>query len=110
MFVVGTTVHSRVMLVGQKIIGGVVLVNVMIWTHPLLLPQASRADQVRRIIALPVQLVVESLSTKLMFVTALQESMAVATPVKLVVGASVHSRVISAGQRIVDGTVSLKLI
>src|SRR6478672_9469698 len=78
--------------------------------HPLLLPQASRADQVRRTAAFPVQLVVANASAKLMLVMALHVSVAVATPVRLVVGARVHSMVMSAGQTITGGTVSLKLI
>src|SRR6266581_5999652 len=45
-----------------------------------------------------------------MFVMALHASVAVATPVRFVVGVSVHSIVMSAGQTITGGTVSLKLI
>src|SRR5207247_1056486 len=72
--------------------------------------QASCADQVRKIIPLLVQLVLENLSTKLMFVTALHVSVAVATPVMSVVGEIVHSSVMSEGQSMTGGTVSLKLI
>jgi hypothetical protein len=110
MLVVGATVHSSVMSSGQTMLGGTVSLKLMVCTHPLLLPQASWADQVRRIVALPVQLVLDSLSTKLMFVTALHVSVAVATPVMFVVGETVHSSVISAGQTIAGGTVSLKLM
>src|SRR5438128_9764515 len=90
--------------------GGTVSLHPRLSTHPLLLPQESWADQVRRIIPLPVQLVVASLSTKLMFVIALHVSVAVATPVMSVVGETVHSSVMSAGQTMTGGTVSLKLM
>src|SRR6266436_6316395 len=96
-FVVGASVHSMVMSGGQTIAGGTVSLKLMVCTHPLLLPQESRADQVRRIAALPVQLVVANLSAKLMLVMALHVSVAVATPVRLVVGASEHSMVMSDG-------------
>src|SRR5260221_13178223 len=59
---------------------------------------------------LPVQLVAPSRSTKLMLVTPLQVSVAVAVPVLLVVDNTVHSIVMFAGQTITGGTVSLKLI
>src|SRR5882724_3324471 len=109
-FVAGATVHSRVMSAGQTITGGTVSWKLIVCTQPLLLPQASRADQVRRIAPLPVQFVLENLSTKLMFVTALHVSVAVAIPVRFVVGACVHSKVMSGGQAITGGTVSLKLM
>src|SRR6266700_1393287 len=109
-FVVGARVHSMVMSAGQTITGGTVSLKLMVCTQPLLLPQASRADQVRRMAALPVQLVVANTSAKLMFVMTLQVSVAVATPVRFVVGASVHSMVIFGGQTITGGTVSLKLM
>src|SRR6266700_7186303 len=70
LFVVGATVHSRMELVGQVMIGGVVSLKVIVCRQRLRLPQASRALQVRRIAALPVQLVLPGTSTKLMFVTA----------------------------------------
>src|SRR6266576_3107336 len=108
--VVGVNVHSRVMSAGHTTIGGAVSLKLMVCTQPLLLPQASRAVHVRRIIPFPVQLVVAKASTKLMLVTALHVSVAVATPVMLVVGATVHSRVISNGQMMTGGTVSLKLM
>src|SRR5258708_5759036 len=91
-------------------IGGTVSLKLIVCTQPLLLPQASRALQVRRIVALPVQLVLARTSTKLMLMTALHMSVAVATPVMFVVGATVHSSVIFVGQWITGGTVSLKLI
>src|SRR5207248_98032 len=75
-----------------------------------LLPQRSTALQVRRSVALPVQLVVPSASTKLMLVIPLHVSVAVATPALLVVAATVHSSVTSAGHVIVGATLSLKLI
>jgi len=109
-FVVGESVHSRVMSAGQTTTGGTVSLKLMVCTQPLLLPQASRADQVRRIIPFPVQLVVANASAKLMLVMALHVSVAVATPVRFVVGDSVHSMVMSGGQTITGGTVSLKLI
>src|SRR3954453_23841396 len=97
-FVVGASVHSMMMSAGQTITGGTVSLKLIVCTQPLLLPQASRADQVRRIIGLPVQLVLARTSTKLRFVTALHVSVAVANPVMSVVGAVAHSRVIFAGQ------------
>src|SRR5437899_1953023 len=106
MFVVGATVHSRVMSRGQVITGGTVSLKLIVCTQPLLLPQASRAIQVRKIVGLPVQLVVARTSTKLMFVTALQDSVAVAIPVMFVVGDAVHSRVMLVGQWMTGGTVS----
>src|SRR5258705_435076 len=109
-FVVGDSVHSMVMSEGQTITGGTVSLKLMVCTHPLLLPQASRADQVRRIIPLPVQLVVAKASVKLMLVIVLHVSVAVAIPVRFVVGESVHSRVMSAGQTITGRTMSLKLM
>src|SRR5258707_2461701 len=96
--VVGARVHSRLMCGGQTMTGGTVSLKVIVCTQPLLLPQASRADHVRKIIPLPVQLVLANLSTKLMFVTALHVSIAIATPVRFVAGATVHSKVMSAGQ------------
>src|SRR6266481_6628602 len=107
MFVIGATVHSRVMSAGQTMTGGTVSLKPIVCTQPLLLPQASCADQVRKIIPLPVQLVLENLSAKLMFVTALQVSVEVATPVMFVVGETVHSRVMSSGQTMAGGTVFL---
>jgi hypothetical protein len=59
---------------------------------------------------LPVQFVVLNASTKLMLVTPLQLSVAVARPVRSVVGGSVHSRVMSAGHVITGAVVSLNLI
>src|SRR5437667_8733115 len=79
--VVGGTVHSRVMLVGQVITGATVSLKRMVCRQLALLPQASVAVQVRRIMPFPVQLVLPKASTKLMLVTALHVSLAVATPV-----------------------------
>src|SRR6185369_8178941 len=110
MSVVGATVHSRVMSAGQWITGGTVSLKLIVCTQPLLLPHESIADQMRKIIPLPVQLVVAKASTKLMFVMALHVSVAEAMPVMFVIGATVHSRVMSAGQTMTGGTVSLKLI
>src|SRR2546426_6927707 len=59
---------------------------------------------------LPVQLAVPSASTKVMDLTPLHSSVAVAAPVLLVVAAAVHSRVMSAGQVIIGATVPLKSI
>src|SRR6185369_3619678 len=109
-FVVGAKVHSMVMSAGQTITGSTVSLKLIVCTQLLLLPHESVADQVRRIRPLPVQLVVLKASTKLMFVMALHVSVAVALPVMSVVGATVHSRVMSAGQTMAGGTVSLKLI
>src|SRR6185369_13581204 len=79
--VVGATVHSRVISAGQTMTGGTVSLKLIVCTQPLLLPHESIADQVRKIIPLPVQLVVAKASTKLMLVMALQVSVAVARPV-----------------------------
>src|SRR5205814_4682449 len=70
----------------------------------------SVAVQVRRMVPLPVQLVAPNASTKLMLVTPLHVSVAVATPVLFVAGGTVHSRVRFAGQVIFGGTVSWKSI
>src|SRR5438552_3930319 len=110
LFVVAATVHSRVMFVGQTITGGTVSLKLIVCRHVEVLPQPSKAVQVRRMVPLPVQLVVPKASTKLMFVTPLHVSVAVAVPVLLVVAATVHSRVMFVGQTITGGTVSLKLI
>ena len=94
----------------QSNAGGVVSWKLIVCTQFVVLPQPSVAVQVRKIVALPVQLVLANPSTKLMFVIALHVAVAVAIPVRLVVGSKVHSRVMSAGQTIAGGTVSLKLI
>src|SRR5438045_155352 len=83
--VVGASVHWIVISAGQTIAGGTVSLKLIVCTQPLLLPQESRADQVRKIMALPVQLVVANISTKLMFVITLDLSVAVAMPVISVV-------------------------
>src|SRR6266481_5612688 len=98
MFVIGATVHSRVMSAGQTMTGGTVSLKLIVCTQPLLLPHESIADQVRKIIPLPVQLVVANASAKLMLVMALHVSVAVAMPVMSVVGTVVHSNVMSNGQ------------
>src|SRR6266567_3402364 len=53
--VVGRAGHSRVMFVGQVIVGGVVSRIVIVWTQSVLLPQASIAVQVREMTLLPPQ-------------------------------------------------------
>src|SRR5437588_339635 len=75
-----------------------------------LFPQPSNAVQVRKIVPLPVQLVVPNASTKLRFVTSLQEFVALAEPALVVVGNTVHSRVMFARQTTTGGTESLKLM
>src|SRR5437868_5942859 len=82
----------------------------MAWVQLARLPHPSVAVQVRRMVPLPVQLVVSNASTKLMLVTPLHESVAVAKPVLLVVGGTVHSSVMLAGQVILGGVVSWKRI
>src|SRR5438067_5662213 len=81
LLVVGATVHSRVMLVGQVITGGTVSLKLIVCTQLAALPQPSIAVQVRRIVPLRVQLVPPKESRKVMLVTPLQVSVAVATPV-----------------------------
>src|ERR1051325_9235903 len=110
LLVEGATVHSRVILVGHTITGGVVSLKLMVWMQLALLPQPSVAVQVRRMVALPVQFVAPKESPKTRLVMPLQVSVALATPVLLVVGATVHSRVILVGHTITGGVVSLKLM
>ena len=76
----------------------------------LLLPQLSSAVQVREIACLPVQLAEPSASAKVMDLTPLHSSVAVADPVLFVVLATEHSRVMLAGQEMIGATVSLKSI
>src|SRR5437762_1274967 len=104
--VVAGTVHSRVMSAGQVMTGGVVSWKRMVCTQLAWLPQPSVAVQVRRMAPLPVQLVASNRSTKLIFVTPLHVSVAVASPVLSVVGGVVHSKVISLGQLMRGGAVS----
>src|SRR5438067_12891989 len=110
LLVVGSTVHSSVMFAGQVITGGTVSSILTLRSSHVLFPQPSVAVHVRVMFVLPVQLVVPNTSTKLMLVTPLHVSVAVATPVLLVVGSTVHSSVMLAGQVMTGGTVSLKLI
>src|SRR5882724_6677753 len=105
--VVGATVHSSVMLVGQMMIGGTVSLKLIVCRQLALLPQPSVAVQVRRILALPVQLVRSKASRKVMLAMPLHASVAVADPVLLVVGSTVHSSTRSAGQVRTGGVVSL---
>src|SRR5437588_6131490 len=90
--------------------GGTVSVKLIVCAQLAVLPQPSVAVQVRRIAPLPVQLVLPTTSTNVKFVIPLQASVAVATPVLLVVGDTAHSRVRLRGQVMTGGTVSLKLI
>src|SRR5439155_18813513 len=108
--VVVAMVHSRVRSAGQVMTGGTVSLKAMICRHVALLPQPSVAVQVRRIMPLPVQLVLSNASAKLMLTIPLHVSVAVAMPVLSVVGAMVHSSVRSAGQVMTGGAVSLKLM
>src|SRR5438552_12303910 len=97
------------MSAGQVMTGGAVSLKLMVCRQVALLPQPSVAVQVRRIMPLPVQLVVSNASTKRMLAIPLQVSVAVARPALSVVGAMVHSSVRSAGQVMSGGAVSLKL-
>ena len=81
----------------------------MVCRQLALLPQPSVAVHVRKITPWPVQLVLPKLLTKLMFATPLHVSVAVATPVLLVVGGMVHSRTRSAGQVTMGALVSLTI-
>src|SRR5690349_18363644 len=85
LFVVAGVVHSRVIFVGQVILGSVVSLKLIVCTQLALLPQPSVAVQVRRIMPLPVQLVAPKASTKLILAIPLHVSLAVATPVLFVV-------------------------
>ena len=78
---------------GQTTAGATVSLKLMVCTQLLLLPQRSVAVQVRRMLALPLQLALPEASTKLMVATPPPTSVADAVPVRLVVGRSVHSRV-----------------
>src|SRR5438552_19162285 len=97
------------MFVGQTITGGTVSLKPIVCRQVELFPHPSNAVHVRSIVPLPVQLVAPNASTKLMFVTPLHVSVAVATPVMAGTGGTVHSRVRSAGQVIFGGTVSSRL-
>src|SRR5438477_11642118 len=81
LLVIGNTVHSRVMFAGQTTTGGTESLKLMVCKQLELLPQPSNAVQVRKMVPLPVQLVVPNASTKLRFVTPLQVSVALAEPV-----------------------------
>src|SRR5437899_10618588 len=96
--VVGGTVHSRVMLVGQMMSGGTVSLKLIVCRQLALLPQPSVAVQVRRMVALPVQLAASKASVNVRLAIPLHASVAVADPVLLVVGDTVHSSTRSAGQ------------
>src|SRR5947207_2515379 len=100
--------HSSTRSDGQLRVGLMVSRTVIVWVQLALLPQPSVAVQVRRMLPLPVQLALPTASTKLMFATPLQVSVAVATPVLFVVGDTVHSRVMAAGQVMTGATVSWK--
>src|SRR4051812_23616280 len=81
--VVVTAGYSSVTLVGQVMTGGVRSRTVMVCTRLVALPQLSVAVQVRAMILVPPQrFVTESLHVT---VARLQPSVAVATPVALVV-------------------------
>src|ERR1051325_2323579 len=77
--------HSFVRSGSHAMTGGVVSMNVMVCTQLALLPQPSVAVQVRRMVALPVQLVPSKASLKTRLVMPLHVSVALATPVLLVV-------------------------
>src|ERR1041385_3435864 len=91
LLVVGATVHSRVILFGHTITGGVVSLKLMVWMQVALLPQPSVAVQVRRMVAVPVQFVAPKESPKTRLVMPLHVSVALATPGLLVGGAMVPS-------------------
>ena len=91
-------------------VGEAVSRKVIVCTQLLLFPQRSIAVQVRRMEALPVQFVAPTESAKLMAAALPHVSTAVARPVLLVVGNTVHSKVMFAGQRKTGATVSLKSI
>src|SRR5437867_2001529 len=108
LLVLGATVHSRMMSAGHVIAGNVVSLKVIVCRQVALLPQASVAVQARRIMPLPVQLVLSNASTKLILITPLHVSVAKARPVLPVVGSVVHSMVMSAGQVMIGRAVSWK--
>src|SRR5437899_12146565 len=95
--------HSSTRFVGQVMTGPVVSRTVMVWTHEAKLPQASVAVQVRAMIFVPLQLLVTE--SEYITVTGLHVSLAVATPVTLVVVMAGHSRTKSGGQVIVGRAV-----
>jgi len=98
--------HSRTSFWPQLMVGGVVSWKLIFCTQVEVFPQPSVADQVRRIIPRPVQLVLPKASVKLRLVTPLQVSLAVATPVLFVAGGTVQSSVISEGHLRDGGLVS----
>src|SRR5439155_27122146 len=108
LLVVGRTVHSRVRSAGQVMSGSVVSLKLMVCRQAALLPQPSVAVQVRRMVPLPVQLMMSNASTKLILLTPLHVSVADAVPVLAVVGKTVHSKVMSAGQVMSGCAVSWK--
>src|SRR5205814_10580587 len=85
-----------------------VALKLIVCTQLALLPQPSVAVQVRRMLPLPVQLALPTASTKLMLAAPLHVSVAVAAPVLFVVGATVHSKLMAAGQVMTGATVSWK--
>src|SRR5437667_3439620 len=91
----------------QSNAGGVVSWKLIVCTQFVVLPQPSVAVQVRKIVALPVQLVLPGLSTKLSFFTPLHVSVADAVPALLVVAAVEHSKVMFGGQVSAGGVVSV---
>src|ERR1051326_4113820 len=102
--------HGNSRSEGHVMVGFTVSRKLMLCTQLLLLPQRSVAVQVRRTVRFPVQFVAPRLSAKVIVANPLHGSVAVATPVILVVVGAVHSRVMSAGQVITGGTLSLKLM
>src|SRR6266699_6261359 len=100
--------HSSTRLGGQLIVGGVVSCTVMVWTQLLLLPHWSVAVQVRVITLVPPQLLLTE-SLKLIR-TEPQPSVAVATPVALVVVGAGHSSVRLGGAVMAGGVVSLTVM
>jgi len=96
--------HSTVVLVGTAKVGSTVSRIVSVCTQVELLPQASVARHVREMTrALPQTVALES---EKVTVTTLQISVAVATPVLLVVMFAGHSSIRFAGQVMTGGMVS----
>src|SRR6266478_6656301 len=81
-----------------SVVGGTVHLKLIVCKQVAVLPQPSVAVQVRRMAAFPVQLVRSNASRNVMLAIPLHASVAVATPVLLVVGGTVHSNTRSGGQ------------
>ena len=103
-------VQSMLVLAGQVMLGPCVSVTVIVWSQVLKLPQLSVAFQVRVMTWLPAQLPGASESVEVMLATPLQSSTAVAVPVAAGSVEEVQLTVVSGGQVMTGGVVSVTVI